>query len=186
MRGRHHPSNLITEEKFNAVTQLIRSVERLPSHYDRRGGRNGRQFIDACHSISSLFRMYEFDAQQTWQQYRDSLPEEEADDLPLVSPKTVKYQTFRRIFRLGFPKLSFRRPKVDGCRFCMRYASLPKDPNDLVNEERRRLFENHRKRVAAARLAFKHEQRLAIRSKGKTAVIQLDMQRNLEVCFQTH
>ena len=180
LRGKKTMKNTLSIQQFESVTQFIDGIERLPSHYKRRT-RPNRQYIDAFFSIASLYRTYEAEVATEWERHLENLPIGQALDLPDRSPKSVSYWSFWRIFRRGFPHLSFMRPKTDKCHYCLRYESLPKNRSDRVNQNRLRLYQRHLERKEEARRRMRRDRLLAKYSHGRIAMVQMDMQRNLEV-----
>lgn len=176
-RGKHNKSGL-KEGQFEAVCRHINSIERLPAHYCRQHTK--RQFIDSFNSLTTLHEMYKRQLLVERDDWIYEHPLGPGDEIPSQF-LPVSYKTYWRIFKYSFKNISLKRPKVDKCRYCMRYEHLQKGGEATRRIDR--LWANHVERKNAARAALKADKTAAEKNSEKLWCIQFDLERFAIVYF---
>lgn len=157
-RGRHPPSNKISEARINKVKEHINSFPRYRSHYSRNQNPNKR-YLAPNLSITKMYQLYKIKC------------EEEN-----ITP--VKPWIYRRIFNTDF-NLSFYKLRSDTCNTCDKANVAIKSEKDTTKKKKLQIeLEIHHRKVKQT-LDEKKKDIEKIKNNNDIHMITFDLQKTL-------
>lgn len=160
MRGRHVPRNKLHEEVLNGVRAHIQSFPCYESHYTRQNSK--RKYLGPELNTIKMYKLY--------------LAKCEQDGVP--SQQIAKLWVYRKCFNTEF-NLAFKKPSVDTCDKCDEFALKLKGSEGTEMSIIQQEYDNHLKEADTRYQIKKNDKEQSKKSKDKTKVIMVDLQKCL-------
>lgn len=146
----------------NMVKSHINSFPRVESHYNRE--KSDKEYLSSDLNLNRLF-----------QAYKEKYPE-----------SIVTYKFYRKVFLTDFPKLSFKRPRVDTCKTCDSIYLRTKS-KDLTEAKKANIdLELHHRKVEKAFQAIKNDSMRSTLPESDTCTFTIDLQKVFPLPKLTH
>lgn len=157
-RGRHTPSNKMSESQIKFVLQHIRSFPKFKSHYSRAQNPN-RRYLTISLNLKKMYQLY-------------------TEKCSEAKRPPVRLSYYRMLFNTRF-NLSFHKPYSDTCNTCdklnniIKHSDQEQDIQDAVEKKK-----NHLTKAEAARNNKNKILEIADTSRNRVAIV-FDLQKTL-------
>ncbi|KAL4126409.1 hypothetical protein QTP88_010631 [Uroleucon formosanum] len=135
------------------VKNHINSFPRDESHYSR--AKSEKEYLSPDLNMNRIYLAYKVKNPET----------------------TISYKFFRSVFLKDFPKLLFKRPRVDTCKTCDALDLKRKDNNVLVASSGKTELELHHRKVDAVTEVIKVDAAKSTLPGSQTCTITMDLQK---------
>lgn len=144
------------------VKNHINEFPREESHYNRN--KSEKEYLSSDLNVNRLFEAYKIKHPAT----------------------TVTYKFYRSVFLKDFPRLSFKKPRVDTCKTCDSLNIKSKLTDVTVAQQAKTQLELHHRQVENVFKAIKHDAANSTFPGSDTCTITIDLQKVFALPKLTH
>ncbi|CAH1115708.1 unnamed protein product [Psylliodes chrysocephalus] len=144
------------------VRDHINTFPRDESHYNRT--KSEKEYLSSDLNMNRLFKAYKIKHPGT----------------------TVTYKFYRSVFLKDFPKLYFRKPRVDTCKTCDSLFLKSKSKDVIVSKQAKTHLELHQRQVENVLKAIKQDAGNRTLPESDTCTVTIDLQKVFALPKLTH